>query len=115
MSALQCVITLSIRTPKALYLLGNIWYDKRQYHEAINAWECSKELDSSFPTVLRNLSLAYYNKLNKRDEALLLLENAYSLDTSDSRVLMELDQLHKNMNHSPKSRLEFLDEHIDIV
>ena len=47
--ALQCVVELLEHSPKANYLLGNIWYDKRQYDEAISAWEKSAAQDSSFP------------------------------------------------------------------
>lgn len=109
--ALQIVVNSGESTPKALYHLGNIWYDKRQYTEAIAAWEKSIELDPNFPTVLRNLSLAYFNKLSKQDEALELLERAFYLDTSDSRILMELDQLYKRLNRSHLERFEFLSKY----
>lgn len=109
--ALQAVNQMELPTPKALYYLGNLWYDKRQYPEAIAAWEQSAALDDTFPTVLRNLSLAYFNKLNKQKEAVALLERAYSLDPSDARILMELDQLYKRLNRPHTTRLAFLDEH----
>ena len=35
---------------KAPYYLGNLWYDKRQYDEAIVNWEKSVSLDPAFPT-----------------------------------------------------------------
>jgi tetratricopeptide (TPR) repeat protein len=108
--ALQTVISLSQSTPKALYYLGNLWYDKRQYPEAIEAWEKSAKQDGTFPTVLRNLSLAYFNKLSKESEAKELLEKAFSLDTSDSRILMELDQLYKRLNHPHAERFSFLEQ-----
>lgn len=113
--ALQCVAELSAKAPKALYLLGNIWYDKRQYPEAIAAWERSRELDECFPTVWRNLALAYFNKLDKKQEAVSLLERAFSLNATDARVLMELDQLHKRMGHSPKERLALLSRYKDVA
>lgn len=113
--ALEWVVALSIDTPKAFYYLGNLWYDKRQYPEAIGCWEQSVRLDDTFPTVLRNLSLAYFNKLNKEQEAVALLERAYSLDTTDARILMELDQLYKRLNRSHSERLEFLEKHKDIM
>lgn len=100
---------------KALYYLGNFWYAKRQYGEAIDCWEKSVAINDRFPTVLRNLSLAYYNKMDRKEEALQLLEKAFSLDPSDSRVFMELDQLYKKLNRSPAERLEKLEEHIDLV
>lgn len=37
--ALQAVVGLIETAPKALYYLGNLWYDKRQYAEAVAAWE----------------------------------------------------------------------------
>ena len=100
---------------KARYYLGNYWYAKRQYSEAIACWEKSAETNDTFPTVLRNLSLAYYNKLDRKKDALTLLEKAFSLDQNDSRILMELDQLYKKMNYPPAERLAFLEAHIDLV
>ena len=101
--------------PKACYYLGNLWYDKRQYTEAVAAWEASVHVDSGFPTVLRNLALAYFNKLGKRKEAQVLLERAYALDTSDARILMELDQLYKRLNRPHIERLALLKKHWDVV
>jgi len=53
--------------------------------------------------------LAACNKLGKRELALQYLEKAFSLDTSDARVLMELDQLHKIMGRRFEERLALLD------
>lgn len=72
--ALQCVVDFAGKAPKALYYLGNLWYDKRRYPTAIAAWERSSREDETFPTVWRNLSLAYFNKMNRPDEAVTLLE-----------------------------------------
>lgn len=109
--ALQAVISLEENSPKALYLLGNIWYDKRQYAEAVDAWEKSAQLDAGFPTVLRNLSLAYYNKLDRTQEAYELMEKAFLLDTTDARILMEFDQLAKRLNRPHTERLARLEEY----
>src|SRR3546814_6199382 len=74
-------------------LLGNLWYDKRQYDDAISCWERSVAENQEFPTAHRNLSLAWHNKRNDRVRALASLEKAFDLDREDARVLMELDQL----------------------
>ncbi len=100
---------------KASYYLGNFWYDKRQYQNALNCWEQSVSLDPSFPTSHRNLSLAYYNKLNDPERALVSLEKAFSLDTTDARVFMELDQLYKKLNKAPQNRLSFLETHLTLT
>lgn len=47
---------------KAYYYLGNLYYDKLQFDQAITLWEESEKRDDSFPTVHRNLAIAYYNK-----------------------------------------------------
>ena len=113
--ALQCVADFMGEAPKALYYLGNLWYDKRQYTPAIAAWERSSREDETFPTVWRNLALAYFNKLNRPEEAVLLLEKAFRLDPTDARVLMELDQLYKRLNRPHTERMAFLEQYMDIV
>jgi tetratricopeptide (TPR) repeat protein len=112
---LQTALLLNPEDYKAYYYLGNFWYDKRQYTDAIGCWEKSAELSDLFPTVHRNLALAYYNKLNDSGKALHSLERAFSNDTSDARVLMELDQLYKKLNKDHSKRLQFLEEYLALV
>ncbi|MBS1668397.1 MAG: DUF5107 domain-containing protein [Bacteroidetes bacterium] len=100
---------------KAYYYLGNFWYDKRQYNEAIECWEKSVLLESGFPTVHRNLSLAYFNKLKDQQKALQSLEKAFELDIADGRVLMELDQLRKILNHPSDQRLAILEQYLNLT
>jgi len=96
---------------RAPYYLGNFWYNARQYEEAVANWELSATLDDRFPTVHRNLALAYFNKLNLPEKALKELEQAFGLDTTDARVLMELDQLYKRLKRAPEERLKFLQKY----
>lgn len=100
---------------KAPYYLGNFWYNARQYHEAVANWELSAILDDSFPTVHRNLALAYFNKKNQPEKALAELKKAFRLDEKDSRILMELDQLYKRMNFAPEVRLQKLEKYLELV
>ncbi len=97
---------------KAAYSLGNFWYAARQYDNAIACWEASAAINPAFPTVWRNLSLAYYNKRNDKQKALETLEKAYKLDESDARILMELDQLYKRLGRPQEERLAFLEAHL---
>jgi tetratricopeptide (TPR) repeat protein len=112
---LQSAMQQNPQDAKACYYLGNLWYDKRQYDEAIRAWDKSATIDPEFPTVFRNLAIAAYNKQNDPEKALEYFEKAYSLDRQDARVLMELDQLYKKLNYEPETRLAFLNNHIDVV
>ena len=112
---LQNVIKKQTNDAKALYYLGNFWYASKFYDDAISCWEQSVAIDDSFPTVLRNLALAYYNKLENEQKALASLEKAFSLDLEDSRILMELDQLYKRLNRDLVFRLAFLEKHLELV
>jgi len=109
---LKLASELNTADAKAPYYLGNLFYDKRQYEDAISCWELSARLDSSFPTVLRNLGIASFNKRHDREGALRYFENAFGLDSTDARVLMELDQLYKRLNRKPEDRLQFLEDQI---
>jgi tetratricopeptide (TPR) repeat protein len=105
---LKKAIDLYPNDAKASYYLGNLFYDKRQYKEAIAYWELSAASDGSFPAVLRNLGIAYFNKLSDHQKALNYLEQAFALDPEDDRVCMELHQLYRRLNYSPQQRLTFL-------
>ena len=100
---------------KAPYLLGNLYYDKRQYDLATAAWEKSVALNPSFPTVWRNLALAYYNKQHDAEKAVAAIEKAFSLDESDSRILMELDQLYKKLGYPYQQRLDNLQKYPALI
>ncbi|HEX2927437.1 MAG TPA: tetratricopeptide repeat protein, partial [Ruminiclostridium sp.] len=111
----NCAIRANQKDSRALYYLGNLWYDKKQYAEAVKCWEKSRELDDSYPTVHRNLSLAYYNKLHDSVKARESLEKAFELNTGDSRVFLELDQLYKKLGITPEKRLENFEKHKELV
>lgn len=100
---------------KALYYLGNYWYNVRNYDLAFDCWERSVGVYDGFPTVHRNLALVYYNKKNQPESALKSLEKAFELDPSDARILMELDQLYKKMNLPPAKRLQLLEKNNNLV
>lgn len=112
---LNLAIANNAADAKAHYYLGNFWYATRQYDNAIAAWEKSVAIDDSYPTVHRNLSLAYYNKLENPAKALESLEKAFALDKQDSRILMELDQLYKRLNKTLEFRLAFLEANLGLV
>ena len=100
---------------KAYYYLGNLYYDKLQFEQAIGLWEKSIALDNSYPTVHRNLSIAYYNKQGNLQKAKTEMEKAFALDETDSRVFLELDQLYKKLGVPFTERLERYEKHMDIV
>lgn len=113
-AVLENAMKLNPADSKAPYYLANLFYDKRQYEEAIRLWEIAVEKDASYPTAYRNLAIAYYNKKNDFKKTTEYLEKAYSLNPKDARVLMELDQLYKRLNRSPENRLTLLENNLPI-
>lgn len=59
--------------------------------------------------------LAYFNKKHNPDAALIALEKAFALNTSDARVFYELDQLYKKLNYSSEKRLALLEQYKELV
>lgn len=114
-AVLKLAITLNNEDAKAPYYLGCLWYDKRQYAEAIEMWELSAARDNTFPTVFRNLGIAWFNKKKNKTKALYYFEKAFELDPTDARVLMELDQLYKRLHKDPVSRLLLLENNLKLV
>ena len=113
--ALRHAMAQNSADSKAPYYLGCLLYDRRRFAEAIACWEQSAALDASFPTVWRNLALAYFNKRGEKRLARECLEKAYALDPSDARVLLELDQLYHKVGMPVEDRLAFLDAHRDVA
>ena len=105
----------TVNGPKAPYYLGCLYYDKTLADRAIALWEQSRALDPSFPTVHRNLALAYYNKRGDAEAAGREIEEAYRLDESDARVFLELDQLHRKVGWTYARRLTEFERHLDVV
>lgn len=91
---------------KAPYYLGNLFYDRLQWQEAIRLWEMSAQADDSFAFVHRNLALAYYNHAGEPIKALHAMERAFALMPDNIRLFLELDQLHKKLNRSFEERLQ---------
>ncbi|HVO38751.1 MAG TPA: DUF5107 domain-containing protein [Spirochaetia bacterium] len=100
---------------RASYHLGNLFYNNRLVARAVEAWQQAEAADGTFPTVHRNLALAAFNNLGDPARALAELEKAFALDPSDSRVLLELDQLRKRLGVQPAERLRLLSAHLGAV
>ena len=73
------------------YYLGNLYYDKKRYDEAISLWERSVTLNPGFSIPHRNLGVAYYNIQQNPAKAIASYEKALLVNPGDGRVLSELD------------------------
>ncbi len=96
---------------RALYYLGNFLYDRRRHQEAIAAWERSAQRDPQFPTVWRNLGIAYFNVEHDAARAREAFDRAFAAGRDDARILYERDQLSKRMEDPPQLRLAELERY----
>ena len=113
--ALQAALQHNGNDSKACYYLGCLYYDKRQYDVAVSYWNRSAEINPQFPTVWRNLALAQFNKVHNEDQAIEYMEKAFGLDTTDGRILMELDQLYKRLGYPHATRLQLLQKYPELI
>ncbi len=112
---LRQAVSANPEDARAHYYLGCFLYDKRRHADAAAAWETSVALDGSFPTVLRNLSLYYANKLGDYGRARAALERAFDLNRSDARVFYELCELYKKIGLSPDEQRRIMERHKDLA
>lgn len=112
---LENVITFDSTAVHAKYYLGNLLYDKKQYDYAMSLWAAATECLTDFATPFRNLSFAYYNKKADKEKALSLINKAFEIDPTDSRVLLEKTQLEGLLGISPEERLGTLEKYINVV
>src|SRR5439155_4661099 len=112
---LQSAIAANPKDARACYYLGNLFYDRGRREEAIKLWEKSSKLDAKFPTVWRNLGIAYFNVAAKPTKSRRAFDKAYRADPRDARVLYERDQLWKRLGEQPRKRLRELERHLDLV
>ena len=113
--ALRAALELNPEDAFANHYLGNLFYDKRQYDLAQHHWEEAARLRPDYPTAWRNLALVYFNKRGDAAKAVEAMERAFALDESDSRVLMELDQLYKKLQRPHAGRLAFLQKYPALI
>lgn len=99
----------------APYYLGCLYYDKFAYEQAIGLWESAISLNPNHAKALRNLALAYFDKREDFLSAKMCMEMAMENKPDDSRLLMEYEQLLKNMNYSPAHRISVYHEHYDLM
>jgi len=116
MIVLEDAITRNPASARAHYYLGNLYYDKCHYEDAIRCWHRSIELDDRFSIPFRNLGIAEYNNRRNPEAAGRMYAQAFSASPEDARVLYEWDQLKKRAGlASPNERLRSLEEHQDLV
>ncbi len=99
----------------AHYYLGCLYYDKFRYADAAAEWEACVSIDATHGKTWRNLSLYYFDKANEPEKAKEALEKALEYKGDDPRLLLEYEQLLKNMNYSIDERLAVYDKYPELL
>ena len=99
----------------ASYYLGCIYYDRKRYADACAAFEKCVSLDGTHGSAWRNLALYYFDKAHDGAKAKEAMEKALLFKRDDPRVLLEYQQLLKNMKYSPRERLAVYDKYADLL
>ena len=116
MIVLEFAIARNPSSARAHAYLGNLYYDKRRYDDAIRCWRRSVDLDGTYSVPWRNLGIAEFNVLRNPQVADRMYEQAFAANREDARLLYEWDQLKKRaVLASPEERLRMLEQHLDLV
>ncbi len=100
---------------KAYYYLGCLYYDRFSYDKAAVLWTKAVELDKTYAKAYRNLALYYFDKKKDYLGAKNSMENALRYLDTQPRLIMEYQQLLKNMDFSPEHRLEVYDKYNELM
>jgi len=116
MIVLEDAVRRNPQSARAHYYLGNLYYDKRRYEDAIRCWRRSVELDGGFSIPWRNLGIAEFNVLHNPEAADRMYAHAFAANSHDARLFYEWDQLRKRVGKvSPQERLRTLEAHRELV
>lgn len=112
---LEKAMELNPTGAKAYYYLGCLHYDRFNYDKAIALWEEAIACAPTYAKALRNLALAYFDKKQDYMGAKVCMEKAMEYLPKEPRLLMEYQQLLKNMDYSAQTRLEVYDKYHDLM
>ena len=112
---LESAIKTDASGANAYYYLGCLFYDKFRYADAAKAWESCVANDPTHGKAWRNLALYYFDKANDAARARTALEKALEFKGDDPRLLLEYEQLLKNMNCSIEERLAVYEKYPELL
>ncbi|MBO4432500.1 MAG: DUF5107 domain-containing protein, partial [Clostridia bacterium] len=98
----------------ACYYLGSLYYDRFRYKDAADIWNEGIKRNNKHGKIWRNLALYYFDKAGEPEKAKDCLEKAMRYK-SDPRLLLEYEQLLKNMNYTPEQRLAVYDKYPELL
>lgn len=97
---------------KAQLLLGCALYAKGHYEKAVALWE---GLSGTDYRAARNLAVAYYSHMDRKNEVLPLLKQALSLKPNDEQLIFETVYVMGKLGVAPIERISFLNNHKSVI
>lgn len=104
------VVLQSIDSATSNYYLGCIYYANERYEDACAAWE-KTVAEKEFAPAYRNLSLGYFDHLDRKENARTCLEKALALYPESDRIFYELTQMYKSLNLPVETRLALFEKY----
>lgn len=96
----------------ARYLLGCILYGKGHHQKAAELWEEATQVMPEFYIPYRNLAMAYYSHLDRKQDALPYLEKAVSLHPGDDQLLNEISFVMASIGVPGEQRAAYILAHM---
>jgi tetratricopeptide (TPR) repeat protein len=114
--ALQDTLAEHPQDDQAKYYLGNFYYARQRYEEAMQLWESALEGLNSFDVIYRNLGLAYWQQKDDLVKATQFLEKALELNPENQDLYLHLDDLYSQQsNHEKRAQLLTAMETLDPI
>ncbi len=113
-AVLKYAIEKNSTAANACYYLGSLYYDRFRYSDAADIWEEGLKRNPAHGKIWRNLALYYFDKAGNAPKAKECLENALKYK-DDPRLLLEYEQLLKNMNYTPEERIAVYEKYPELL
>ena len=106
---LQAAVDRDPENPKLLTALGNAWFDRGEWDNAITAYEKARRKAPQDPNLLSDLGAAYRNRGDFR-RAIALFERARKNDPAHWQSLLNLVIVHAYDRKDPAGAQRWFDE-----
>ena len=96
---------------EAQYRFGCLLYSKRQYERAVDCFKHAVRQQPAMYAAYRNLAVAYYSHLDRKEEVLPLLEKALSLAPREEHLVLETAYVRAKLGLPPEETVAFIRDH----
>jgi tetratricopeptide (TPR) repeat protein len=109
LKVLKGVVAHDPSLARAWFYMGCLLYDKTHYAESAACWQKAIEINAGYYAPYRNLAVAYFSHLDRKDEVLPLLEKAMVLASATPQLVFETSHVMAKLGIAPAQRAAFLE------